>query len=94
MAYFFHLTEGSRITRDMDGTDLPTLGAAQQAALEAIGQLVAEAVSKGDRDYQGSIQIDDNQGEKVLTLSFSCPVSIGDAESRTDGCISEIAADG
>lgn len=85
IVYFFHLTEGDQVTRDLDGTELSGNLAAQQEALKGIGGLVADALARGDRDYRSTIQIDDAQGENVGTLNFACPVRIEAAGSLTDG---------
>lgn len=76
MAYFFHLTEGDKVISDLDGLDLPDLRAAESVALKSIGELVAEAVAKGERNYQGTIHVEDDRGRNLLTLNFACPVII------------------
>jgi hypothetical protein len=77
MMYFFQLTEGDRITVDAEGIDLPSLEVAEAAALKAVGELVAEAVTRGERDYSGALTLEDDSGRAVLTLSFACPIQIG-----------------
>jgi hypothetical protein len=76
MAYFFHLTEGDEVTFDQDGIDLPDVRAAQMVALRTIGELVAEAVANGERNYHGAIQVQDDEGGTMLTFTFACPVNI------------------
>jgi hypothetical protein len=79
MAYFFHLNEGGETVLDHEGTDLPDLASVEALAMKIIGALVAEAVTKGQRDYEGQIVVEDEHGQSVLTLTASCPVQISTA---------------
>jgi hypothetical protein len=33
-------------------------------------------VKKGERDYRGRFDVEDEYGEPVLTLTFACPIHI------------------
>lgn len=76
MVFYFHLTEGTQVIPDLEGADLPDFTAAQALALRSIAELVAEAVVRGERDYRGTIQVEDGQGAEVLTFAFACPIQI------------------
>lgn len=74
--YFFHITEGTEFFSDEEGIEQPDLAAVRKAAIEGASALIAEAVRNGERDYRGQLDVKDEHGEKVLTLTFACPVQI------------------
>lgn len=74
--YYFHITEGDEFIPDPEGIEKADLVAVQKAAVEGARGLIAEAVKKGIRDYQGRFDVKDEHGEQVLTLTFSCPIHI------------------
>lgn len=65
--YFFHIDYGER-SRDMEGTLLPSLAAAQTAALELLGRLL---IDEGD-DFWGkpniSVVVEDSRGLVLWTV--------------------------
>lgn len=74
--YFFHVTERDEYVPDREGIEQPDLAAVEKAAIEGASALIAEAVKKGIRDYQGRIEVDDERGEQVFALTFACPIQI------------------
>ena len=74
--YFLHITEGDEFIPDPEGIERHDLAAVQKAALDGVSDLIADAVKKGDRDYRGRLDVEDENGEKVLTLTYACPVQI------------------
>lgn len=74
--YFFHVTEGDEFIPDPEGIEQIDLAAVQKAAIEGVGALIAEAVTKGERNYRGRFDVEDEHGVKVLTLTFACPIQI------------------
>lgn len=74
--YFVHLTEGDEFTPDREGIVRPDLAAVRQAAVEGASGLIAEAVRRGERDYRGRLDVEDEQRRKVLTVTFACPVQV------------------
>jgi hypothetical protein len=76
MVYFFHLTEGDHSTRDPEGSDLPNMTAVEKVAVEGVRSLMAEAVTKGERDYRGSLDVEDQNGATVMSVRFACPIEI------------------
>ena len=75
-AYFFHVTDAAGSSVDEEGLELRDLAAARRCALDSAGDLVAEAVKSGERDYEGRIDVADDRGATVLTIAFACPVRI------------------
>jgi hypothetical protein len=57
--YFVHIVEGDALTPPTEGTELPDLAAMQRLAIEAVADLVADAVKRGERDYQGRLDVQD-----------------------------------
>lgn len=74
--YFFHITEGNEFTPDTEGIEQRDLAAVRKAVIEGASGLIAEAVMKGERDYRGRFDVEDERGEKVLTLTFACAIQI------------------
>jgi hypothetical protein len=74
--YYFHITEGDEFIPDPEGIEQADLAAVHKAAIEAASALIAEAVKKGDRNYQGRFDVRNEHGEQVLTLTFACPIHI------------------
>lgn len=74
--YFFHITEGDEFIPDPEGIEQPDLAAVHRAAIDGANALIAEAVTKGERNYRGRFNVTDERGEQVLTLTFACPVEM------------------
>jgi hypothetical protein len=74
--YFFHLIEGDQVTPDSDGVEKSDLAAVQKEAIDAASELIAEAVRKGERDFHGRFEVEDERGARVLTLTFACPIGL------------------
>ena len=74
--YFIHLTEGDEFIVDLEGIERADDAAIQQAAMEGVSGLVSDAVKNGVRDYQGRLNVEDEFGANVLTLTFACPVQV------------------
>jgi hypothetical protein len=82
--YFFHIREGEEVILDLEGAELPDIAAAQKAALEGASSLIAEAVKRGERNFQGRLDVEDGHGQRVLTVSFACPIQIDVAPLLSD----------
>ncbi|MBD8548315.1 DUF6894 family protein [Sphingomonas sp. CFBP 8760] len=74
--YFFHIAEGDQVITDLEGIERPDIAAVQRTALESASGLIAEAVKNGNRNYQGRFDVEDEYGNPVLTLTFTCPIQI------------------
>lgn len=83
--YFFHITERDEFIPDPEGIEQPDLAAVEKAAVEGASALIAEAVKKGQRDYRGRFDVEDEHGEKVLTLTFACPIDIEATPHLSEG---------
>ncbi len=74
--YFFHITERNEFNPDRVGLEHADLAAIEKAAIEGASALIGEAVKKGEHDYRGRFDVEDERGEKVLTLTFACSIEI------------------
>ena len=67
--YFFHIYDHD-ITMDEDGRDLPDLAAARELALDSARDLVCESIHRGHLNLDHRIEVQDQQGETVIVLTF------------------------
>ena len=67
--YFFHIYDHD-ITLDEDGRDLPDLAAARELALDSARDLVCESIHRGHLNLDHRIEVQDQQGETVIVLTF------------------------
>lgn len=67
--YFFHLQDGQE-TRDEEGVQLPDVAAARDVALENARSMVCEDVMNGQLNLDNRIEVTDEQGAILLTLTF------------------------
>ena len=73
--YYFHIYDDV-IAHDEEGAELPNMAAARLNALVAARELIAEQVKCGYFVLSHWIDVVDEQGEKVLTLTFGEAVDI------------------
>jgi hypothetical protein len=73
--YFFHVYDDV-IAEDEEGAELPNLAAARLNALHGARDLIAEQVRRGYIVLSHWIDVMDEQGEKVLTITFRDAVDI------------------
>jgi hypothetical protein len=73
--YFFHVYD-DLISHDDEGADLPNLAAARLNALRSARSLIAEQVMHGYLVRSHWIDVVDEHGEKVLTVTFHDAVDI------------------
>jgi hypothetical protein len=69
--YYFHLLNGEGHTADEVGQELPDLEAARRHGLKALGQIVAEALGEGAESLRVTLFVDNEAGERLLTLPIS-----------------------
>jgi hypothetical protein len=70
--YFFHVIDGYE-SLDTEGTDLPDLAAARNAAVTMSGQILRDG--GGETLWAGvpwRLWVTDGSGATLFTLSFSC----------------------
>jgi hypothetical protein len=73
--YFFHVYDDV-IAEDEEGVELPNLAAARLNAVLSARDLIAEQVRHGHFVLSHWIDVVDEQGEKVLTVTFGDAVEI------------------
>jgi hypothetical protein len=73
--YFFHVYDDV-IAQDDEGAELPNLAAARLNALVGARDLISEQVKRGYIVLSHWIDVVDEQGEKVLTVTFKDAVDI------------------
>ena len=73
--YFFHVYDDI-IAEDEEGLELPNLAAARLNALRGARDLIAEQVRRGYVVLSHWIDVLDEQGEKVLTITFRDAIDI------------------
>lgn len=67
--YFFHVYDDLGL-RDQDGIDLAGPEAARAAALAGARAMMCEQLKKGRLSLHDRIEVEDEMGEPILTLSF------------------------
>ncbi len=75
--YFFHVYDDV-IANDEEGAELPNIAAARLNALQGARSLIADQVRRGYFVRSHWIDVVDEQGEKVLTVTFGDAVDIKD----------------
>ena len=73
--YFFHVYDDI-VAQDEEGAELPNLAAARLYALKGARDLISEQVRRGYFVLSHWIDVVDQQGEKVLTVTFQEAVDI------------------
>jgi hypothetical protein len=68
--YFFNVHNGTGLTEDIEGRELPDLEAARQQALVGIRSLVGEELETGLVDLNGRLDIIDAKGSLLLSVAF------------------------
>jgi len=70
MRYFFHLRESGGIVLDEEGRELPDLAAVEAAARTNARSVIAGEALNGKLPLAAVIEVDDEQGRRVLDLPF------------------------
>jgi hypothetical protein len=71
MRYYFHIRDGLDIEIDPEGTELPSVNAAQQEAREAALEIVAEMVLRHERIAGKTFQVTDETGVVITLIPFA-----------------------
>lgn len=74
--YYFKVRDRFGELLDPDGRELPDLAAVRQHALVGARSLICDDVTSGVVDLNGSIEVSDEQGERVLLLPFDEAVTL------------------
>lgn len=67
--FYFHLYNDI-VSRDEEGTELADLEEARQFAFENARDLVCESIHNGHLNLDHRIDVADERGERVLSISF------------------------
>lgn len=70
MRYFFHLRESGDYVVDEEGRELPDIAAAEAAARMNARSVIAGEAMAGKLPLAACIEVDDEQGQRVLDLPF------------------------
>ena len=70
MRYYFHLREEDGYVIDDEGLELADLNAARAAATEGARSVIAAEAMAGRLPLRTIIEVDDEQGQRVLDLPF------------------------
>jgi hypothetical protein len=70
MPHFYFHVYNHDITIGEEGRDLPDLAAARELALDSARDLVCESVHQGHLNLDHRIEVQDDAGETVITLTF------------------------
>jgi hypothetical protein len=70
MRYFFHLRENGAYLIDDEGLDLADMDAVRAAATAGARSVIASEVMAGRVPLQAVVEVDDEDGRRVMTLPF------------------------
>ena len=74
--YYFHLRNGSDVLLDPEGRSLPSIEAVAAAAMREARALISAEVTTGKVSLISYIDVEDQAGQVVHTLSFEDAVRI------------------
>ena len=67
---------------DEEGMDLPDLEAARRQAVEGIRSILQDEVGHGEIDFEGRVEVLDEGGNLLATVTFHDAVSVRDEGSE------------
>jgi hypothetical protein len=73
--YVFSIANGSASAADTREADLPTLDDARKYALRTIGGILFDETLMGRDDIAVSVHIDDEQGERLASVTSSTRIA-------------------
>ncbi len=93
--YYLHLRERDGMIADQDGIDFPDLQAAMADAKQSIREMVAERIASAEELDIRSIQICDETGRDVGTVTLAAAISatIAIPEEAFEGGASRLPGD-
>jgi hypothetical protein len=74
--YFMHISDGSNFVEDEEGSDLPGDEAARAAAIAAARDVMAGDLRDGRLDLTSFIEVENEAGELLFTISFADAVRL------------------
>jgi hypothetical protein len=70
--YYCHIRQGKQLVPDPDGVELPSLDVAQTYAVEAIRDVLAEGIRRGDDSALDDVLIiADEAGQELQAIPFT-----------------------
>lgn len=81
--YYFHIHNGTGLTRDEEGQELSGPAEAHEAALAGIRSLLVDELEGGEIDLDGRIEITDAAGVASQTVSFGEAVEVRPPGSKS-----------
>ena len=70
--YFFHLRQGTRVSRDTEGADLSDGKQARSKAMSTAREVVCDELLKGEPlDLEREYEITDDAGQGVMVVTFT-----------------------
>lgn len=73
--YYFHV-HNDILARDEEGREFPDLAAAREEAISGARDLIAEDIRRGKVTLSHWIEIQDDAGNRLLTVSYGEAVQI------------------
>ena len=74
--YFMHLRDGTEQLLDPEGLEYPSLDAVRKATLITARDLMTGDIRDGVLDFRFRIDVEDEAGEVIYSLSFKHAVNI------------------
>jgi hypothetical protein len=74
--YFLHIQDSGEVIRDEEGMDLPDLAAARDEAIAGARSILADGAKAGILSLSSLIEIEDERGESLMTITFADTVAI------------------
>ena len=76
MRYHFHLRERGGYIPDEEGLELANLEAAREAAVAGARSIIADEVVQGKIPLASVLEVEDENGNRVLELAFRDTVAL------------------
>jgi hypothetical protein len=73
--YFLHLRERDDLVQDLEGAEYGDINAARDDARQAVRDIVAEHIANGQELMLQSVEICDEQGDHVATITVAESIS-------------------
>ncbi len=80
--YFMHVCNGDGFTTDEEGVELPDIHATRIAAIEGLREIMASELKDGLLKTASFIEIEEENGELLLTVPFSEAVMVEERSVR------------
>jgi hypothetical protein len=67
--FYFHVYN-DLVATDEEGLELPDVDAAREQAMDSARELVCESIHQGHLNLDHRIEVDDENGRRVMTVSY------------------------